>query len=66
MTTRSLPAKRRVKPPPAENRDGLASCPSGLKTAGKRTPSQQAWLSRQINDPFAAKAAAPGIASPAA
>ena len=40
--------------------------PARLKTAKDRTPSSQAWLSRQINDPFAAKARAHGYRSRAA
>jgi 23S rRNA (uridine2552-2'-O)-methyltransferase len=40
--------------------------PARLKTAKMRTPSQQAWLERQINDPFAAKARAHGYRSRAA
>jgi 23S rRNA (uridine2552-2'-O)-methyltransferase len=40
--------------------------PERLKTAWKRTPSQQAWLERQINDPFAAAARAHGYRSRAA
>ena len=34
--------------------------PARLKTAKGRTSSQQAWLERQINDPFAARARAEG------
>ena len=29
-----------------------------LRTAGKRTTSQQKWLERQLNDPYVAKAKA--------
>jgi 23S rRNA (uridine2552-2'-O)-methyltransferase len=37
-----------------------------LKTAKERTPSSQAWLERQINDPFVAEAHAKGYRSRAA
>ena len=59
------PRKRMVKPPSGGTEDGRAT-PARLKTAWKRTPSQQAWLERQINDPFAAKARAHGYRSRAA
>lgn len=59
------PRKRMVRPPSGGNEDGRAT-PARLKTAWKRTPSQQAWLERQINDPFAAKARAHGYRSRAA
>lgn len=63
--TEPPPRKRMVKPPTGGNEAGR-SVPERLKTAWKRTPSQQAWLSRQINDPFAAKARAHGYRSRAA
>jgi 23S rRNA (uridine2552-2'-O)-methyltransferase len=59
------PRKRMVRPPSGGTEAGRA-VPERLKTAWKRTPSQQAWLSRQINDPFAAKARAHGYRSRAA
>jgi 23S rRNA (uridine2552-2'-O)-methyltransferase len=59
------PRKRMVKPPTGGTEAGRV-VPERLKTAWKRTPSQQAWLSRQINDPFAAKARAHGYRSRAA
>ena len=59
------PRKRMVKPPTGGTEAGRAT-PERLKTAWKRTPSQQAWLTRQINDPFAAKARAHGYRSRAA
>ena len=59
------PRKRMVKPPTGGADEGRAK-PARLKTAWKRTPSQQAWLERQINDPFAAKARALGYRSRAA
>ena len=59
------PRKRMVKPPSGGSEAGRVT-PERLKTAWKRTPSQQAWLERQINDPFAAKARAHGYRSRAA
>ncbi|MGH6965125.1 MAG: RlmE family RNA methyltransferase [Phenylobacterium sp.] len=59
------PRKRMVKPPTGGTESGRV-VPERLKTAWKRTPSQQAWLNRQINDPFAAKARAHGYRSRAA
>jgi 23S rRNA (uridine2552-2'-O)-methyltransferase len=59
------PRKRMVRPPSGGVEGGRAP-PARLKTAWKRTPSQQAWLERQINDPFAAKARAHGYRSRAA
>jgi 23S rRNA (uridine2552-2'-O)-methyltransferase len=56
------PRKRMVKPPTGGLEGGRAK-PARLKTAKQRTPSQQAWLERQINDPFAAKARALGYRS---
>jgi 23S rRNA (uridine2552-2'-O)-methyltransferase len=54
-----------VKPPTGGNEGGRGK-PARLKTAKQRTPAQQAWLERQINDPFAAKARALGYRSRAA
>ena len=59
------PRKRMVRPPTGGTEAGRAT-PERLKTAWKSTPSQQAWLNRQINDPFAAKARAHGYRSRAA
>jgi len=59
------PRKRMVKPPTGGTEGGRGK-PARLKTAKQRTPSQQAWLERQINDPFAAKARALGYRSRAA
>jgi 23S rRNA (uridine2552-2'-O)-methyltransferase len=53
------PRKRMVRPPTGGNEGGRAT-PARLKTAKMRTRSQQAWLERQINDPFAADARARG------
>ena len=59
------PRKRMVKPPTGGTEVGRVK-PARLKTAWKRTPSQQAWLTRQINDPFSAQARAHGYRSRAA
>jgi 23S rRNA (uridine2552-2'-O)-methyltransferase len=47
------PRKRMVRPPTGGDGGGRAT-PARLKTAKFRTPSSQAWLERQINDPRAA------------
>jgi 23S rRNA (uridine2552-2'-O)-methyltransferase len=54
-----------VRPPSGGEEEGRAT-PARLKTAKQRTPSSQAWLERQINDPYAAKARAQGYRSRAA
>ena len=59
------PRKRMVKPPTGGTAEGRGK-PARLKTAKQRTPSQQAWLERQINDPFSAAARAHGYRSRAA
>jgi len=59
------PRKRMVKPPTGGAEHGRGK-PARLKTAKERTPSQQRWLERQINDPFAAMARAHGYRSRAA
>jgi 23S rRNA (uridine2552-2'-O)-methyltransferase len=59
------PRKRMVRPPTGGSEAGRAR-PARLKTAKERTPSSQAWLERQINDPFAAEARAKGYRSRAA
>lgn len=59
------PRKRMVKPPTGGTDEGRGK-PARLKTAKMRTPSQQHWLERQINDPFSAKARAHGYRSRAA
>lgn len=59
------PRKRMVKPPTSGSDEGRTK-PARLKTAKMRTPSQQHWLERQINDPFSAKARALGYRSRAA
>ncbi len=59
------PRKRMVRPPTGGSDAGRAR-PVRLKTAKERTPSSQAWLERQINDPFVAEARAKGYRSRAA
>jgi 23S rRNA (uridine2552-2'-O)-methyltransferase len=59
------PRKRMVRPPSGGSEEGRGR-PQRLKTAKQRTPSQQAWLERQLNDPFAARARAHGYRSRAA
>ncbi len=60
------PERRRMVRPPTGGNEGGRAKPARLKTATGRTPSSQAWLERQINDPFAAKARAMGYRSRAA
>jgi 23S rRNA (uridine2552-2'-O)-methyltransferase len=60
------PPKRRMVRPPTGGVEGGRSKPARLKTAKQRTASSQAWLERQINDPFSAKARAMGYRSRAA
>jgi len=52
--------------PPSGGADRGRATPQRLKTAKIRTPSSQAWLERQINDPFVAQAAMRGYRSRAA
>jgi len=59
------PRKRMVRPPVGGTDAGRAG-PKRLKTAKERTPSSQAWLERQINDPFVTAAKAKGYRSRAA
>jgi 23S rRNA (uridine2552-2'-O)-methyltransferase len=60
------PPRKRMVRPPTRGEDKARATPARLKTAYKRTPSSQAWLERQINDPFAAEARAKGYRSRAA
>jgi 23S rRNA (uridine2552-2'-O)-methyltransferase len=53
-----------VRPPTGGS--SSRATPARLKTAKSRTASSQAWLERQINDPFAAEARAHGYRSRAA
>jgi 23S rRNA (uridine2552-2'-O)-methyltransferase len=59
------PRKRMIHLPTGGLAAGRAG-PKRLKTAKERTPSSQAWLERQINDPFVAEAHAKGYRSRAA
>lgn len=59
------PRKRMVRLPSGGSAEAR-SAPARLKTAKQRTASSQAWLERQINDPFAARARAHGYRSRAA
>ena len=52
--------------PPSGGTDAGRAGPKRLRTAKERTPSSQAWLERQINDPFVARAKAMGYRSRAA
>ena len=60
MSNEDPPPRRRMVKPPSGGLEQGRHKPARLKTAYKRTPSQQAWLERQINDPFAAEARAKG------
>jgi 23S rRNA (uridine2552-2'-O)-methyltransferase len=51
---------------PTGGTDAGRTGPKRLKTAKERTPSSQAWLERQINDPFVVEAKARGYRSRAA
>ena len=60
------PPRTRMVKLPTGGQEGGRGKPARLKTAKQRTPSQQAWLERQVNDPFSAKARALGYRSRAA
>jgi 23S rRNA (uridine2552-2'-O)-methyltransferase len=64
MSDEEPPRKRMVRPPTGGS--SSRATPARLKTARSRTASSQAWLERQINDPFAAEARAHGYRSRAA
>ena len=59
------PKKRLVRAPTRGNDVGRVNAVR-LKTAKSRTPSSQAWLERQLNDPFVTEAKAKGYRSRAA
>lgn len=59
------PPRKRMVRPPTGGGDGRAPS-QRLKTAKQRTSSSQAWLERQLNDPFVAEAKARGYRSRAA
>ena len=58
--------RRRMVRPPAGGTSAGRQTGVRLKTAKDRTPSSQAWLERQLNDPYVAKAKAEGWRSRAA
>jgi 23S rRNA (uridine2552-2'-O)-methyltransferase len=60
--------RRMVRPPSGgqEGGGGRGRVSGRLKTAKQRTASSQAWLERQLNDPFVAEARARGYRSRAA
>jgi 23S rRNA (uridine2552-2'-O)-methyltransferase len=58
--------KRLVKAPTRGKESGARHKAVRLKNSHKLTPSSQAWLSRQLNDPFVAEAKAKGYRSRAA
>ena len=60
------PKRRLVRAPTRGNEVGQARAAVRLKTAKDRTPSSQAWLERQLNDPFVVEAKAKGYRSRAA
>jgi len=60
------PPRKRMVRPPGGGTDAGRTQAKRLKTAKLRTPSSQAWLERQINDPFVAEAKAKGYRSRAA
>jgi 23S rRNA (uridine2552-2'-O)-methyltransferase len=59
------PPRKRMVRPPSGGGDGRTPA-QRLKTAKQRTPSSQAWLERQLNDPYVAEAKARGYRSRAA
>ncbi len=58
--------KRMVRAPTRGQESGGRVKAVRLKTANKRTPSSQAWLARQLNDPFVTEAKLKGYRSRAA
>ena len=60
------PPRKRMVHRPTGGTDAGRAGPKRLKTAKERTPSSQAWLERQINDPFVVEAKARGYRSRAA
>lgn len=60
------PPKKRLVRAPSRGADTGRSAAVRLKTAKSRTPSSQAWLERQLNDPFVLQAKAEGYRSRAA
>jgi len=62
----SEPPRKRMVRPPGGGRDSGRGLGQRLKTAKSSTPSSQAWLERQLNDPYVAEAKARGYRSRAA
>lgn len=60
------PGRRRMVRPPAGGDVAGRKGAVRLRTAKERTPSSQAWLERQLNDPYVARAKAEGWRSRAA
>jgi len=60
------PPRKRMVRPPTGGSDVARTAAVRLKTAKSRTPSSQAWLERQLNDPFVVEAKAKGYRSRAA
>jgi 23S rRNA (uridine2552-2'-O)-methyltransferase len=58
--------KRRMIRPPSGGEEGGRTIAARLKSGKHHTPSSQAWLNRQLNDPFVAEAKAKGYRSRAA
>ncbi len=65
MTDEGAGRRRMVRPPTAGQASGRGA-PKRLKAATQHSPSSQAWLERQLNDPFAAAARVHGYRSRAA
>jgi 23S rRNA (uridine2552-2'-O)-methyltransferase len=62
----SEPQRKRMVRPPTRGGEVERASAVRLKTAKSRTPSSQAWLERQLNDPFVVEAKAKGYRSRAA
>jgi 23S rRNA (uridine2552-2'-O)-methyltransferase len=60
------PPRKRLVRAPSRGADTGRAAAVRLKTAKSRTPSSQAWLERQLNDPFVVQAKAEGYRSRAA
>jgi 23S rRNA (uridine2552-2'-O)-methyltransferase len=60
------PPKKRLVRTPSRGADVSRTAAVRLKTAKSRTPSSQAWLERQLNDPYVAAAKTRGYRSRAA
>ena len=65
MSDGEEPRRRLIRPPSGGDPSGRAQG-ERLRTAKMKTPSQQHWLKRQIDDPYAAAARAQGYRSRAA